>query len=85
MNEAGSRKVLDLTDVTLVDIAVVRFLICCEDEGVELVQCPPYAREWMARERAEEGRAHQSERISTMRLRRGRSDSSSLQMQRAKV
>jgi len=26
MNEAGSRKVLDLTDVTLVDIAVVRFL-----------------------------------------------------------
>jgi len=44
MNEAGSRKVLDLTDVTLVDIALVRFLICCEDEGVELVQCPPYAR-----------------------------------------
>jgi len=44
MNEAGSRKVLDLTDVTLVDIAVVRFLICCEDEGVELVQCLPYVR-----------------------------------------
>ena len=42
---------LDLTDFTLVDIAVVRFLICCEDEGVELVQCPPYVREWMTRER----------------------------------
>ena len=53
MNGGCGRKVLDLREVTLVDIAVVRFLIRCENEGVELVQCPPYVREWMIRERAE--------------------------------
>ena len=53
MNDGCARKILDLEDVTLVDIAVVRFLISCENEGVELVQCPLYVREWMTRERAE--------------------------------
>ena len=47
------RRVLDLTEVTLVDIAGVRFLMSCEYEGVELVQCPRYVREWIIRERAE--------------------------------
>ena len=46
-------KVLDLSEVTLVDLGVVRFLIGCEEEGIELVQCPPYVREWILRERAE--------------------------------
>jgi hypothetical protein len=46
-------KILDLSEVTLVDRGVVRFLIGCEDEGVELVQCPAYVREWMLRERSE--------------------------------
>lgn len=46
-------KVLDLSEVTLVDLGVVRFLISCEDEGTELVQCPAYVHEWMLRERAE--------------------------------
>jgi hypothetical protein len=45
MNDARTRKVLDLTDVNLVDLAVVQFLIRCEDEGVELMQCPPYSGE----------------------------------------
>ena len=54
MNDGATRKILDLGDVTLVDIEVVRFLIQCEDEGVELVQCPQYVREWIVRERAEE-------------------------------
>jgi hypothetical protein len=53
MNDGCARKILDLSEVTLVDIAVVRFLITCEDEGIELVECPPYVREWMFRERAE--------------------------------
>ena len=53
MNGGCARKILDLSEVTLVDIAVVRFLIRCEDEGIELVQCPPYVREWVLRERAE--------------------------------
>jgi len=46
-------KILDLSEVTLVDLGVVRFLISCEDDGIELVQCPAYVREWMLRERAE--------------------------------
>jgi len=53
MNDGSAHKILDLTEVTLVDIAVVRFLVTCENEGVELVQCPPYVREWIARERSE--------------------------------
>jgi hypothetical protein len=53
MNPGCARRILDLTEVTLIDVAVVRFLIRCEDEGVELAKCPPYVREWMRRERAE--------------------------------
>jgi len=53
MSDCCERKILDLSEVTLVDLAVVRFLISCEDEGVELVKCPPYVREWILRERAE--------------------------------
>jgi hypothetical protein len=53
MDDRCTRKILDLGEVTLVDIAVVRFLIRCEDEGIELVHTPPYVREWILRERAE--------------------------------
>ena len=56
MNDGCARKILDLSHVTLVDIEVVRFLIHCEDEGIGLVQCPPYVREWIARERFERPR-----------------------------
>lgn len=53
MNDGCARKILNLEEITLVDIAVVRFLIICENQGVELVRCPLYVREWMLRERAE--------------------------------
>jgi hypothetical protein len=53
MNDCCKRKIFDLSEVTLVDIEVVRFLIYCEDVGVELVRCPPYVREWILRERME--------------------------------
>jgi len=56
MSEGGGRKILDLTDVTLVDVTAVRFLVRCEEEGVELAGCPPYVREWVLRERAEASR-----------------------------
>jgi hypothetical protein len=46
-------RILDLGEVTLVDLGVVRFLISCEDDGIELVDCPAYVREWMLRERDE--------------------------------
>jgi hypothetical protein len=53
MNDGCARKILDLSEVTLVNVVVVRFLISCEDEGIEIVQCPRYVREWIVRERAE--------------------------------
>ena len=53
MNDGSTNKVLDLAEVTLVDVTVVRFLIHCENEGVELLHRPLYVREWMLRERAE--------------------------------
>ena len=42
--------VLDLEEVTLVDVDVVRFLGMCEAKGVELAYCSPYIREWIFRE-----------------------------------
>jgi hypothetical protein len=42
--------VLELDEVTLVDVDVVRFLNRCETEGLRLVNCAPYIREWMRKE-----------------------------------
>ena len=43
---------LDLKEVTLVDRDTIEFLACCEDDGIELRNCPAYVREWL------EGEAH---------------------------
>jgi len=43
--------VLELGEVTLVDVDAVRFLGVCESEGIQLQHCSPYIREWIARER----------------------------------
>jgi anti-anti-sigma regulatory factor len=48
--------VLDLEEVTLVDVDVVRFLGTREAEGVELVNCSAYIRDWIFRERSTEER-----------------------------
>jgi hypothetical protein len=45
--------VLDLDEVTLVDLQVVRFLGAAERAGVGLRNCPPFVREWISREREE--------------------------------
>jgi hypothetical protein len=50
----NSRIVLDLDELSLVDAAVVRFLGSCEDTGLELLNCPPYIREWIKREKGRE-------------------------------
>lgn len=42
--------VLDLKEVNLVSREVVRFLAQCEDNGTAIQNCPPYIREWIARE-----------------------------------
>jgi len=44
----GPRTVLDLDEVTLVDVEVVRFLGRCEQAGTALLHCPPSVREWIA-------------------------------------
>jgi len=46
--------VLDLDQVTLVDQQAVRFFVACAAEGIELVHCAPYIREWMSRDRGRE-------------------------------
>jgi hypothetical protein len=48
------RLAFDLGEATLVDREVVRFLAAQEVEGVELLDCPRYIREWIARERSRE-------------------------------
>ena len=44
---------LDLSEVTLVDLNVIRFLGDREQRGVTLVRCSAYIREWIQREIAE--------------------------------
>jgi anti-anti-sigma regulatory factor len=52
--ENASKVVLDLTEVSLVDVEVVQFLLRCAGRGIGLVGCPAYIREWMVRERRSE-------------------------------
>jgi anti-anti-sigma regulatory factor len=46
-----SKIVLDLEELDLVDVEAVRFLGMCETQGVTLVNCSPYIRDWIGRER----------------------------------
>src|SRR6266851_3849474 len=50
--ERGEPRVaVDLEEVDLVDVEGVRFLNTCEADGVSVLHCSPYIREWMSRER----------------------------------
>jgi anti-anti-sigma regulatory factor len=51
IKESGSKIALDLEEVNLVDVEVVRFLGRCDEAGVTLVNCPPYIRDWIGKER----------------------------------
>jgi anti-anti-sigma regulatory factor len=42
--------VLDLKEVTLIEVEVVRFLGLCASRGTELRNCAPYIREWILQE-----------------------------------
>jgi hypothetical protein len=53
MDDGHVRLFMNLGEVALLDVEVVRFLSECEDGGILLVHCPPYVREWILRERAE--------------------------------
>jgi hypothetical protein len=47
------RPALDLKEVTVVSLEVVRALAAAEANGIELRNCPAYVREWISR--AKEG------------------------------
>ena len=46
-----ARTVLNVSEVTLVDLEIVRFFNTCQDQGVEVAKPSAYIREWMSRER----------------------------------
>ena len=54
IKESGSKIALDLEEVSLVDVDVIGFLGTCQREGVCLLHCPPYIRDWIAREQDRE-------------------------------
>jgi hypothetical protein len=51
IERCGTSAVLDVEEVALVDLDAVQFLNRCEANGVTVLNCPAYIREWMARER----------------------------------
>jgi len=53
INSSGAKPALDLEEVSLVDLEVVRFLGVCQLKGVELLHCSPYIRDWIAKEQVE--------------------------------
>jgi len=51
IRECGPPITLDLDEVTLVDVEIVRFLGACEARGATLLNCSPYIRDWIGKER----------------------------------
>jgi len=51
IRESGPAIILDLEEVTLVDVEIVRFLGTCETRGVTLLNCSPYISDWIGKER----------------------------------
>jgi len=47
----GASVTLDLNDVSLVDLDVIRFLASCQTEGISLVHCSRYINNWITKER----------------------------------
>jgi hypothetical protein len=52
IKESGGNVTLDLEEVNLVDVQVVRFLGSCETRGINVLNCSPYITNWIAKERA---------------------------------
>jgi anti-anti-sigma regulatory factor len=51
IHESEPAVTLDLEEVTLVDVEIVRFLGTCEARGATLLNCSPYIRDWIGKER----------------------------------
>ena len=55
IDDSAEAKALDLSEITIVNADVIRFLSVTERKGARLMGLHPYVREWILRERAEEG------------------------------
>jgi len=51
LDAVGPNVLLDLGEVSLVNLEVVRFLGISESQGIQLLNCPAYIRKWIDRER----------------------------------
>ena len=51
IRESGLKIVIDMEELDLVDVQVVRFLGACEAQGITLLNCSPYIRDWIGKER----------------------------------
>ena len=51
IEKCSAQPSLDLEEVTLLDRESVRYLMRCESEGIQLINCPLYVQEWIAREK----------------------------------
>jgi hypothetical protein len=51
LDAAGANAALDLSEVSIVNLDVVRFLAVCESRGIQLLDCPTYIRKWIDTEK----------------------------------
>jgi len=51
IDASGPNVALDLEEVTLVDVEVVRFLGICQTRGIDVLNCSPYISDWIFKER----------------------------------
>ena len=51
IRESRLKIVIDMEELDLVDVQVVRFLGACEARGATLLNCSPYIRDWIGKER----------------------------------
>jgi anti-anti-sigma regulatory factor len=55
IDASGPNVALDLEEVTLVDVEVVRFLGICQTRGIDVLNCSPYISDWIFKERGQKG------------------------------
>jgi hypothetical protein len=53
LGQERGKVALDLKEILLVNSEAVKLFTVSEANGVELINCPAYIREWIARERAQ--------------------------------
>jgi hypothetical protein len=51
IEQFGQPATFDLNEVNVIDIDGIRFLNQCEAQGIKVVNCSPYIREWMLQEK----------------------------------